>query len=170
MIIKETVREYFVKMFSEDDYNRPSFNSTRFKRLSEEEKHTIEIPFSEDEVWRAISRCGSSKASGPNGFNFRFIKRYCDVLNGEIMRALDWFWEYESINNGCNVSFVSLISKVSNPISLGEFRPISLIGCFYKILAKVLAERIKKVIGGDRRRTKCFCGRDIDFRWSVSSK
>ncbi|GJZ25644.1 putative RNA-directed DNA polymerase [Tanacetum coccineum] len=37
--------------------------------------------------------------------------------------------------------------SVADPISLGDFRPISLIGCYYKILAKILAERVKKVIG-----------------------
>lgn len=64
------------------------------------------------------------------------------------MRTLEWFWEIESISNGCNASFASLIPKVSNPISLGDFRPISFIGYFHKIVAKVLAERMKKVIEG----------------------
>nr|GEY09661.1 transposon TX1 [Tanacetum cinerariifolium] len=45
------------------------------------------------------------------------------------------------------LSFVTIIPKVTNPIGLGDFRPISLIGCYYKIIAKVLAERIKKVVG-----------------------
>ncbi|KAJ9562049.1 hypothetical protein OSB04_007209 [Centaurea solstitialis] len=48
---------------------------------------------------------------------------------------------------GCNASFLTLISKVANPIGLNEFRPISLIGILYKIISKVLAERLKKVIG-----------------------
>lgn len=33
------------------------------------------------------------------------------------------------------------------PIGLGDFRPISLIGSYYKIIAKLLAERLKKVVG-----------------------
>ncbi|GJZ09776.1 reverse transcriptase domain, reverse transcriptase zinc-binding domain protein [Tanacetum coccineum] len=37
--------------------------------------------------------------------------------------------------------------EVADPISLGDFRHISLIGYYYKILAKILAEREKKVIG-----------------------
>lgn len=63
------------------------------------------------------------------------------------MRAIHWFWETAVISKGCNASFVTLIPKMADPIGLGDFRPISLIGSYYKIVAKVLAERIKKVIG-----------------------
>ncbi|GJU27326.1 cysteine-rich receptor-like protein kinase [Tanacetum coccineum] len=51
------------------------------------------------------------------------------------------------ISKGCNSSFVTIIPKVTDPIGLGDFHPISLIGCYYKIIAKVLAERIKRVVG-----------------------
>lgn len=145
-VVKESVRGYFSKIFSEEDCNRPVFNSDNFKRLSMGDKQMLEMDFTEEEIRRAVNQCGSSKAPGPDGFNFRFIKRYWDILKGDIMRAIEGFWVSESISSGCNASFVSLIPKVSNPVSLNEFRPISLIGCFYKIVAKVLAERVKRVI------------------------
>lgn len=47
---------------------------------------------------------------------------------------------------GSNSSFIDLIPKKENPVKVGDFRPISLIGCFYKVLAKVLANRLRKVI------------------------
>jgi hypothetical protein len=43
--------------------------------------------------------------------------------------------------------FLTLIPKVSSPQNLGDFRPISLIGCLYKLVANVLAARLAKVIG-----------------------
>jgi hypothetical protein len=43
--------------------------------------------------------------------------------------------------------FLALIPKVQSPQSLGNFRPISLLGCIYKLVAKVLASRLAKVIG-----------------------
>jgi len=50
------------------------------------------------------------------------------------------------ILRGCHSSFITLIPKVENPQSLKEFRAISLFGCMFKIVAKVLANRLKKVL------------------------
>lgn len=44
-------------------------------------------------------------------------------------------------------SFLASIPKSNNPLGLDEYRPICLIGSIHKIISKVLAARIKKVIG-----------------------
>lgn len=46
-----------------------------------------------------------------------------------------------------NTSFIALVPKKKGAIELLDYRPISLIGSVYRILAKVLAERLKTVIG-----------------------
>lgn len=127
--------------------NRPIFANERVSRLSLEEANRLEDPFSEKEVWEAIKGCESSKAPGPNGFNFRFIKQFWVIIKNELLEALHWFWCKEEISRGCNATFVSLILKRSDPMGLGDFQPISLIGCYYKIIMKVLAERVKHVVG-----------------------
>lgn len=45
-----------------------------------------------------------------------------------------------------NVTWVALIPKVLNPISIEEFRPISMVGALYKIISKLLSTRLKAVI------------------------
>ncbi|GJR61398.1 RNA-directed DNA polymerase, eukaryota, reverse transcriptase zinc-binding domain protein [Tanacetum coccineum] len=45
-----------------------------------------------------------------------------------------------------NSSFFTLIPKVNNPTLITDFRPISLIGIHYKIIANILANRLSKVI------------------------
>jgi hypothetical protein len=42
--------------------------------------------------------------------------------------------------------FVALIPKVSSPMALKDFQPISLLGSLYKVLAKVLARRLAGVM------------------------
>lgn len=44
-------------------------------------------------------------------------------------------------------SFIALIPKRENPQNLDDFRPISLIGCIYKVVSKLLAARLSLVIG-----------------------
>ena len=45
-----------------------------------------------------------------------------------------------------NITWVKLIPKVNNPTSIEEFRPISMVGAIYKIIAKLLSSRLKEVI------------------------
>ena len=45
-----------------------------------------------------------------------------------------------------NDSFITLIPKIVNPQHLHKFWPISLVGCVYKVIAKILSLRLKKVL------------------------
>nr|GEW05337.1 cysteine-rich receptor-like protein kinase [Tanacetum cinerariifolium] len=51
-----------------------------------------------------------------------------------------------TLPRGCNTSFITLIPKVQSPLVVSDFRPISLIGAQYKIVAKILANRLARVI------------------------
>ena len=51
------------------------------------------------------------------------------------------------MSKGINSTFIPLIPKVESPQSLNDFRPILLVGSLYKILAKLLANRLRQVIG-----------------------
>ena len=59
---------------------------------------------------------------------------------------MDKFFVHGTFLKGYNASFLALIPKVNDPQNLNEYRPISLIGSIYKIVAKVLARRMKKVL------------------------
>jgi len=62
-----------------------------------------------------------------------------------------------------NASFIALIPKVANPQNLNQYKPISLIGCMYKIVAKLLAKRLKKVMPDiiDERQSAFIGGRHL---------
>ncbi|XP_068483406.1 uncharacterized protein [Phaseolus vulgaris] len=62
------------------------------------------------------------------------------------MEVMDMLHETGCIPKGCNASFIALVPKVRNPVHFDHYRPISLVGAMYKILSKVLAGRIKKVL------------------------
>ncbi|KAL2329554.1 hypothetical protein Fmac_017135 [Flemingia macrophylla] len=62
------------------------------------------------------------------------------------MRVLWEFHDYEKLLKGVKASFIALIPKVEVSTKLGEYRPISLVGSIYKIISKVIATRLSKVI------------------------
>nr|GEY98823.1 cysteine-rich receptor-like protein kinase [Tanacetum cinerariifolium] len=99
-----------------------------------------------DEIKSAIWNCAGSKAPGPDGLNFKFIKAYLDIVKDDFFDCIKYFKNSGKIENSCNPSFIVLIPKVRDPLGFSEFRPISLIGCVYKVISKILAARLAKVI------------------------
>nr|GEW55565.1 RNA-directed DNA polymerase, eukaryota [Tanacetum cinerariifolium] len=75
-------------------------------------------------------------------------ERYWDLIHGEVTNAVRYFFTHCDIPHGCNSSFITLILKNQNAKLVKDFRPISLIGSFYKIIAKILANRLVRVIKG----------------------
>ncbi|KAJ9567283.1 hypothetical protein OSB04_003249 [Centaurea solstitialis] len=144
--IKKFVFEFFKEKFSMKDNSGVKLSTNRLKRISEEEALLLEKRFTEEEVWNALNDCGNNKSPGPDGFTTAFLKKFWGIIKGDLMAALDWFWEKEDLSKGCNSSFVTLIPKNTSPIGLNDFRPISLVGILYKVLTKVLAERMKSVL------------------------
>ena len=99
-----------------------------------------------DEVNIAVWDCGSDKALGPDCYTFAFVKRYWGTLKAVILDFVTSFLTSRKMSSGSNSSFINLIQKVSNPVHIDDFRPISFIGIHYKIIAKVLANRHSKVV------------------------
>ncbi|GKB40474.1 RNA-directed DNA polymerase, eukaryota [Tanacetum coccineum] len=132
--------------FTENIPHRPRFHSNKFKKISELQKCFLERPFEYVEIKNAVWSCGEDKASGPDGFTFRFIRHFWNLIRDDFIKAVKHFETEKSIARGCNSSFISLIPKVSNPLLPQDFRPISLVGCYYKVLSKLLANRLESVM------------------------
>nr|GFA48294.1 transposon TX1 uncharacterized [Tanacetum cinerariifolium] len=126
--------------------SRPSYTSNLFKRLNVDDSSMLDLPFSIQEIKDAVWSCGGEKAPGPDGFTFKLLKKHWDVFGSDIISYVKEFEATFSIPKGCNSSFIALVPKIDDPLSLNDYRPISLIGCQYKIIAKVLANRLAKVI------------------------
>ncbi|KAF5793118.1 putative RNA-directed DNA polymerase [Helianthus annuus] len=103
--------------------------------------------FTKEEIKEAVWNCGNEKAPGPDGFSFKFLKHFWILFETDFYAILDYFYVHGKINRGCNSSFITLIPKISDPQFINKFRPISLIGCISKVISKILATRLKGVIG-----------------------
>ncbi|CAJ2644735.1 unnamed protein product [Trifolium pratense] len=104
-------------------------------------------PFSSEEVKEAIWSSDGNKCPGPDGFNFTFLKACWDIIKGDIIDFLHEFYNSAILPKAITASFLSLIPKKDHPQTLSDYRPICLVSSLYKILSKVLAARLKKVLG-----------------------
>lgn len=161
--VKEEVYSFFSNKFKENIQDKPKFRSGRFRALSVEQKVSLEIPISYEEVKQAVWNCGTEKAPGPDGFTFAFIKKFWETIGDDVFNAVKYFEEHGIMNPGSNSSFITLIPKVKDPLSLSDYRPINLIGCISKIISKVLADRLKTVMDSvvSREQTAFIKGRSI---------
>src|ERR1044072_1885735 len=144
--VKEGVASFFESRYKESCRDRPTLDGVPFRSLREEDKVLLDKKFDLEEIREAVWVCEGNKSPGPDGFNFTFIKRFWDLLKGDIWRVLNEFYEHGRLSKGVNSSFIALIPKVESPIGLNDFRPISLVGCICKIIAKVLAARLRNVM------------------------
>ena len=99
-----------------------------------------------EEVSTAIAGLNGEKAPGPDGFPIAFWSFCWEFVKGEVMEFFKEFYERKKFVKRLNATFLVLIPKKGNVEDVKDYRPISLLGSLYKILAKVLANRLRRVL------------------------
>ena len=111
--------------------------------LLEEEVEMLACMPSVEEIKDAVFSLGSHKALGPDGMLVHFYKCYWNVIRGEIVEVVSSFFSKGYILKEINRTFIALIPKGSNVASVNQFRPIILCNVLYKIISKLLVNRLK---------------------------
>jgi hypothetical protein len=117
-----------------------------FDNLDAGEAYSLEFPFEKREVLEGVKGLNRDKAPGPNGFTLAFFQDCWDVIKTDLMGIFQDFHTHSKFVKSINATFLALISKKFGAVDLKDFRPISLVSGVYKIIAKVLANRLRKVV------------------------
>nr|GEW97297.1 putative RNA-directed DNA polymerase, eukaryota, reverse transcriptase zinc-binding domain protein [Tanacetum cinerariifolium] len=144
--------QHFSDRFSEPITNRASIDMNFPNTLSLEQKEDPERNISMEEVKKAVWDCGMDKSPGPDGYTFGFYRRFWSIIEHDVFEAVQYFFNHEDMPKGCNSNFITLIPKISDAKLAKDFRPISLIGSLYKIIAKILTNRLVSVLAYDSMR------------------
>ncbi|RVW95640.1 LINE-1 reverse transcriptase-like [Vitis vinifera] len=115
-------------------------------QISQQEAENLEIPLSENKIHSALMEMSGDKAPGPDDFTMAFWQSCWGFVKGEILEMFKEFYEQSSFLKSLNNTFLVLIPKKGGAADLGDFRLISLLGGLYKLMAKVLANRLKRVL------------------------
>lgn len=103
---------------------------------------------SEEEIKTAVFQLGSLKAPGPDGYPGFFYQHYWEAIGPEVCRAIQCFFERGYLLKEMNQTNLVLIPKIKTLEKLSQFRPISLCNFHLKIIPKILANRLKGILGG----------------------
>ncbi|WZZ57367.1 hypothetical protein YC2023_057474 [Brassica napus] len=101
----------------------------------------------EEEVFTSVMDIGSHRTPGPDGFSAVFYHHYWDDIKDEIMKEITEFFETGHLDPQLSCTNLCLIPKVYPPSSMKDFRPIALCNVSYKIITKVLVNRLKAHLG-----------------------
>ncbi|XP_028236709.1 uncharacterized protein LOC114416026 [Glycine soja] len=80
-----------------------------------EQREFLVVPFLDLEIKEAVWSCDGDKCPGPDGFNFKFIKEFWEMLKTDFRRFVDEFHVHGSFPRGNNASFIALIPKTKHP-------------------------------------------------------
>lgn len=114
------------------------------KRCDELEQLTV--PFTTQEIDGVIKDMPADKAPGPDGFTGVFLKACWPIIKEDFYKLCNQFYDVnlnlESINEG----FIMLIPKINSPGTVNDFRQITLLNYCLKVITKILANRLRKII------------------------
>ncbi|XP_033133908.1 uncharacterized protein LOC117127485 [Brassica rapa] len=109
---------------------------------------SLTAPVSEWEVKLALFAMHPDKAPGPDGMTALFYQKFWDIVKEDMTLMVNIFLFDGTMVNGLNDTNICLIPKTNKPNDMAQFRPISLCNVSYKIVSKVLCQRLKKILPG----------------------
>ncbi|GJV84388.1 RNA-directed DNA polymerase, eukaryota [Tanacetum coccineum] len=145
-LIKDAFFQFYKDKFQAQDSQVLFPNLPHSRSLNRTDRDYIERLVTLEEIKEAVWDCGSSKVPSPDGFSFDFVKKYWDIIQKDLYDFINSFFTTSKLPHGANSSFFTRIPKVNNPTFITDFCPILLIGIHYKIIAKILPNRLSKVI------------------------
>jgi hypothetical protein len=145
-VIRAKVVQFYESLYQEHESWRPTVNGLYFDVISSEERNMLERPFTFDEVLQVVKDLQGDKAPGPDGFTMASFQKCWLVIEEDVMGFFAEVYTHCKFERSLNATFIALIPKKQNASNIRDFLPISLIGSIYKLLAKVLANRLKGVL------------------------
>ena len=144
--VTNQVVQFYKNLYKETEQWRPFVEGLEFDRIGNMERLWLERKFERDEILQVVSDLDENKAPGPDEFTMAFYHHCWRVLEKDVLAVFEEFFQRCKFEKSLKATFIALIPKRNDASNIRDFRPISLVGSVYKILAKVLANRLRMVL------------------------
>lgn len=104
-------------------------------------------PVTSREIAKAIKNMNVNKSLGIDGYGPGFFKETWSIMGNDVISAVQYFFLHNRLYKGFNCSVVALIPKHKEAKMVKDYIPISCCTTVYKIISKVLTNRLSRIIG-----------------------
>lgn len=146
--LSRLVGNHFGDLFSSEPGRRiEPIVETVSPKVSDRMNAELTKPVSREEVRKAAFQLGARKSPGPDGFSGMFYREFWPTLGDEIFKGVHEFFASGFLLKEVNRTDMVLIPKIPSPEEMGHLRPISCCNYTYKIISKIMANRLKPFLG-----------------------
>jgi hypothetical protein len=146
--LKLYITNYYKQLFGAPEDSFLSLDESRVEdipQLVTDENEILSAPFSEKEVFEAISQMKNNKAPGPDCFPAEFYKRCWHIIKGDLLPMFhDLFSRHLQLFH-LNFGTITLLPKKEEAVRIEQFRPICILNVSFKIFTKVRINRLMQI-------------------------
>jgi hypothetical protein len=114
-------------------------------KLTNEEKNNLDRELTINEFDMAVKDIKTKSSPGLDGVSNKFIKKFWYYFRAPLFDYTKFCLERGELTESFKTAKIKLIPKKGNLKKIGNWRPISLLNCFYKLISKVITNRIRTV-------------------------
>jgi exonuclease III len=114
-------------------------------KLNDAEKTTLDSDLTMAEFDKAVEQLKLNSSPGLDGISNKFIKTYWKFFRVPLFNYATHCLSEGRLTESFRIAKIRMIPKKTDPKKIGNWRPISLLNCFYKIISRVLTNRIVTV-------------------------
>ncbi|XP_030502458.2 uncharacterized protein LOC115717615 [Cannabis sativa] len=145
------IGDYFIRNFKElFESQQPvisgDFDSLFEPRVSVQENSELCRCPTDMEIKDVVWRLHPLKAPGPDGFSGIFYRRYWHIVGTDVCNMVKEFFLHGKFVEKMNHTFICLIPKCDSPAAFDQFRLISLCNFSYKIISRLITDRLKPIL------------------------
>ena len=144
--IVNVVKEFYAPLYKEEpvDSNLQDTLLQKInKRLSKTEKNICENPLTLEQINTALKTMVNGKSPGIDELPCEFYKIFWKSLGKHVINSC---FDNKSLTPSQRIALIPCLIKKDDRENIQNWRPLSLLNCDHKIIAKVLANRLSKVL------------------------
>ena len=126
-----------------DTKNIEQFNKNTNKKLTDDEKNSIEGPVLEYECAAALKAMQNNKSLGSDGITTEFYKIFWSDIKSYYVKSLNYSFENGDMTVMQKQGLISLLPKRNNDLgNLNIWRPLTLLNIDYRIVTKTISNTL----------------------------